>query len=314
MAPTMVKRIRGYILPSVLILVSAACKCSSNRLTRSTPHIFANHQQSKSPFALPRTQDNPTHSHPRADLLQTALMAPKLLFTDFKAYRSVAFSKFWLALGQRIAADVPPALPRLLASARGIILDIGPGAGDQLARFSHPENIDVIYGAEPCVELHPTLRVNAAKAGLGAKYRILSCGAEPESLVPALAKEGLLGKDGAGVFDEVACVRVLCGVPKQRETVENLYRCLKPGGRFVVCEHVVNDDEEPLGWVGRLLQGVYMALGWPFWGGGCELTRDTEAVLMKAAEADGGWAEVKMEKVDKWSVLPDIVGYCIKRG
>jgi SAM-dependent methyltransferase len=162
--------------------------------------------------------------------------------------------------------------------------------------------------------LHATLRANADTAGLGGKYQILSCGAEPESLVPALAKEGLLGKDGAGVFDEVVCVRVLCGVPKLSDTVENLYRCLKPGGRFVVCEHVVNDDDTPGGWVGRFFQAFYMALGWPFFGGGCELTRDTQAVLMKAAEADGGWAQVTMEKVDEWSVVPNIVGCCVKRG
>jgi hypothetical protein len=164
--------------------------------------------------------------------------------------------------------------------------------------------------------LHETLRANAEKAGLGGgKYRILSCGAQPESLIPALAKEGLLAKDpGAGVFDEVVCVRVLCGVPKHYETVQGLYGCLKPGGRFVVCEHVVNDDEKPGGWVGRLSQGFYMTLGWPFWGGGCELTRDTEAVLRLAAAADGGWAEVKMDKVDEWSVVPNIVGYCVKKG
>lgn len=260
--------------------------------------------------------NQPTNQSPTSPtvLLQTALTAPKLVLTDFKTYRSVAFSKFWLALGQKFGAQVPPALPRLLASARGLILDIGPGAGDQLARFSHPENITAVYGAEPCVGLHAALRANAEKAGLGGKYRILSCGAEPESLVPALAKEGLLGKDGGGVFDEVVCVRVLCGVPQPKETVANLYRCLKPGGRYVVCEHVVNTDAQPLGWVGRLLQQFYMALGWPFWGGGCELTRDTAAMLRAAAEADGGWAEVKMEEVDEWSVVPTIVGYCVKRG
>jgi len=31
----------------------------------------------------------------------------------------------------------------------------------------------------------------------------------------------------------------------------------------------------------------WMALGWPFWGGGWELTRDTRGWSMKAAELDG---------------------------
>jgi ubiquinone/menaquinone biosynthesis C-methylase UbiE len=117
-----------------------------------------------------------------------------------------------------------------------------------------------------------------------------------------------------GVFDEVVCIHVLCGVPKQRETIEGLYRCLKPGGRFVVCEHVVNDESELGGWVARFFQHFWMALGWSFWGSGCELTRDTKEVLMEAAEPDSGWAEIKLETVDEWSVVPNIVGYFVKRG
>jgi SAM-dependent methyltransferase len=315
MAPTIPERIKGYVLPCVLIIVSAACKSPPPKYPKSP--LRSRRQSPNQPPSPLLIQQGTAHTSHTTDLLQTALTAPKLLVTDFKAYRSVAFAKFWLALGKKFADKVPAGLPPLLASARGVILDIGPGAGDQLARFSHPENVTAVYGAEPCVELHATLRANAERAGLGGKYRVLSCGAEPESLVPALAKEGLLGKDsdgGGGVFDEVVCVRVLCGVPKLDETVANLYRCLKPGGRFVVCEHVVNDDKEPGGWVGRLFQGFYMALGWPFWGGGCELTRNTEAVLMKAAEVDGGWTQVEMEKVDEWSVVPNIVGYCVKRG
>jgi len=57
----------------------------------------------------------------------------------------------------------------------------------------------------------------------------------------------------------------------------------------------------------------WMELGWPFWGGGCGLTRDTRGLLVKAAELDGGWAEIILETVDEWSVVPHIVGYFVKR-
>lgn len=204
----------------------------------------------------------------------------------------------------------------MLANARGVILDVGPGAGDQLFRFSQPQNIEMIYGAEPGVDLHAALRRNAEKAKLGEKYKVLTCGAEPESLVPALAKERLLGKENSfanGIFDEIICIRVLCGVPKLQETIQTLYKCLKPGGRLVVLEHVINDDHKPGSVVSKFFQHLYMALGWPFWAGGCELTRDTTAVLMKAAEVDGGWSEVKLEKLDEWSVIPHVVGYCTKK-
>jgi len=188
----------------------------------------------------------------------------------------------WLVVGKKFSKDTPEAVDRMLATARGVILDVGPGAGDQLFRFSHPENINMIYGAEPGIDLHAALRRNAEKAKLGEKYKILTCGAEQESLVPALGKERLVGKETSladGVFDEIVCIRVLCGVPKLKETIHNLYRCLKPGGRLVVFEHVINDDYKSGSVVSKLFQHLYMALGWPFWAGGCELTRDTTAVL-----------------------------------
>ncbi|KAH8598579.1 hypothetical protein B0O99DRAFT_615440 [Bisporella sp. PMI_857] len=276
MEPTISKRIQGYVLPALLMLASLAY------------------------------------------FVQTAITAPYLLLTDFKTYRDRAFAKLWLAIGPAFAKEMPAPFDAnaLLASSRGVVLDVGPGAGHQLFRFSHPENITMIYGAEPGVSMHAALGESAYKTGLGDKYRILACGAEPESLIPALAREGLLGGEkmlGNGVFDEIVCIRVLCGVPRIEETVEGLYRCLKPGGRFVLCEHVVNAGSEGSSLVGWFLQYLYTALGWSFFLGGCQLRRDTTALLMKAAEADDGWAMVHLEKVDEWSAIPHIVGYCIKK-
>jgi hypothetical protein len=184
-------------------------------------------------------------------------------------------------------------------------------------RFSRPNNIEAIYGIEPGVDMHASLREQANKAGLGEKYTILTCGAQPESLVPALAKEGLIGKEGdikENGFDEIVCIRVLCGVPHLQETVTGLYNCLKPGGRFVLCEHVVSDSQRGGSDGVRFLQQLYMALGWPVLLGGCSLTRDTVAALLNAAVSDGGWADSKLQLKDERSALPHVVGYMIKKG
>jgi SAM-dependent methyltransferase len=174
----------------------------------------------------------------------------------------------------------------------------------------------MIYGAEPGVAMHAALRERVAKAGLEGKYCVLNCGAEEESLLPALAKEGLLGKGGEGldegVFDEIVCIRVLCGVPRPGETVRGLYRCLKPGGRFLLFEHVVNDAQRGNG-LGWFLQRIYSALGWSFLMSGCDLRRNTAASLIEAAKEDEGWAKVQLETIDEWSTLPHIFGYCIKK-
>jgi len=246
--------------------------------------------------------------------------------TQLKAFRDLAFAKLWLTVGPVFAQVVPPILGEILSTSRGVILDIGPGSGDQVFRFSNKEDITMIYGVEPGTDLHLALRKNAKKAGLGERYKVLSCGAEPDSLIPALAVEGVLNKDnsvGDGVFDEVVCIRVLCCVPKPNDTVETLYRCLKPGGRLVICEHVVNENSKEGNKAGRffhkggsklghLLQFLYMALGWEFFVG-CNLMRDTTAIIVNAAKSDHGWGEVNLELFDEWSALPHVVGYCVKK-
>ncbi|KAH8693397.1 S-adenosyl-L-methionine-dependent methyltransferase [Phaeosphaeriaceae sp. PMI808] len=248
--------------------------------------------------------------------IQTAITSPKLLFTNFSAYRDLAFAKLLLAVGTDFAEDVPPDFGALLEVCRGRILDVGPGAGHQMYRFSRPDKIEAIYGVEPSVDMHASLREQANKAGLGEKYTILACGAQPESLIPALAKQGLLREDGdigENGFDEIVCIRVLCGVPQLQETVTGLYRYLKPGGRFVICEHVVSDSQRGGSAGVRVLQQVYMALGWPILLGGCSLTRDTVTAFLNAAKSDGGWAESELKLKDERSALPHIVGYMVKK-
>lgn len=35
---------------------------------------------------------------------------------------------------------------------------------------------------------------------------------------------------------------------------------------------------------------------------------------MKAAGPDDGWAELKLETADEWSVVPNVVRYFVKQG
>jgi hypothetical protein len=133
-----------------------------------------------------------------------------------------------------------PALLRAGATGRG--LEIGPGSGIHLW-YTDSLSISAIYDAEPATALHPELKKSAKDAGLTRKYHTLSCGAEMSSLLPALEKEGRLVIKGVGntaILDSIVFLRVLCGVSDQRETIKGLYKLLKPGGNFVVYEHVAN--------------------------------------------------------------------------
>lgn len=233
---------------------------------------------------------------------------------DITSLRFRAFARLWKDKGAEMSAEMPGRTFELLSQCSGVVLDIGPGSGEMLSRFDS-SRIAAIYGPEPAADLHAGLMKNAQRAGFGNKYHALLCGAEPESLIPALYKSGILAQSGTGgtaeegVFDEICCVRVLCGVPRPKETIRGLFALLKPGGRVVVCEHVVNPWRSEGSIMARFMQIVYTILGWPFFMGGCELQRHTETFLKDAGE----WEKFELEYVGPKDAIPFLVGELIKK-
>lgn len=213
-----------------------------------------------------------------------------------------------------MSQEMPGPLNALVSECRGVVLDIGVGTGELLKRFNSAA-ITAMYGVEPAPELHSGLWKNAQKAGFGGKYHALLCGGQPESLIPALHKSGVLRSSGTngmaedGVFDEICCLRVLCGVPRPQETIKGLYALLKPGGRMVICEHVVNPWRTEGSITARAMQFVYAALGWSFFLGGCEMQRHTREYLREAGE----WETFQLQYVQPKNVVPYIVGELIKK-
>lgn len=217
-------------------------------------------------------------------------------------------------IGKLAADDTPKSLDTHVAKLRGIVLDVGPGAGTQLFRFKpSAESISAVYAIEPNALLHKSLAEKAEEAGLGGKYHILSCGAQSESLIPALHKAGLLknstvGEVGAPIFDGISCLLVLCSVPEPVKTINGLYKLLKPNGRFTFCEHVVATTQ-----FANFLQRFYHFFGWTTLIGGCCMTRDTGKWLVDAAQGDGGWKEINYEPVRQNIPLPWLVGTLVKK-
>lgn len=210
-----------------------------------------------------------------------------------------------------------------------MVLDVGPGTGTQMGYLAKRRDfIKSIYGAEPCRGLHGELTARARTEGLEGKYHVLGCGLSAGELLPELRGEGLLpsGVDGGieeqlqrvkesgGIFDTVVCVRVLCSVPDLEKRAGELYALLKPGGQLLVVEHVVNPWRTAKGsLVARIMQGVYELLGWQWFIGDCCMVRDTEGALRRAAEGDGGWEVVEVERSFGWSPLSYISGVWIKK-
>lgn len=181
----------------------------------------------------------------------------------------------------------------------------------------HAPGIKTVYGAEPCKGLHGELRAQARREGFEGRYHVLSCGVSAPELVPELWRHGLIRGEGegeGGVFDTIICVRVLCSVPNLEQRVKELYTLLRPGGKLLFVEHVVNPWQTAKGSVvARLVQSIYQVLGWSWFMGDCCLVRDTEGVLRRVADGDGGWRVVDVERSFGWSAIAYVSGVLVKR-
>ncbi|RMD44269.1 hypothetical protein DV735_g809, partial [Chaetothyriales sp. CBS 134920] len=204
----------------------------------------------------------------------------------------------------------------------------------QLLPTAEGVRVRKIYGAEPCVPLHKAVLASARKAGLAdGVYEVVAASAERESLLAGLAKAGVFDVDGGkekekekgglgGVFDTIVCVRVLCSVEDVEETCETLYALLKPGGKLLFVEHVVNPWQTPKGSrLARVMQTVYSLLGWSFFVGSCHLTRNTGQILVNTPKryqerrngsGPTAWREVQLDTHFGWSALPFTSGTLVK--
>jgi ubiquinone/menaquinone biosynthesis C-methylase UbiE len=146
---------------------------------------------------------------------------------------------------------------RLLAGARGAVLEIGGGTGANLA---HYRNVDRVTIAEP----DPFMRNR-----IGPKLDEARVPVE----VSAAGAEALPYPDGS--FDTVVSTLVLCTVPDQEAALAEVRRVLRPGGRLLFIEHV-RAAGSAARWQDRLE---------PLWRrllAGCHPNRDTVTAIEEA--------------------------------
>lgn len=141
----------------------------------------------------------------------------------------------WLGLAPMIKKkEEESPLPRWIKQAQGIVLEIGPGSGNQLSRYDQSK-IQKLYGIEPNVALHHQLQETADQVGLHEKFTIVPYGVED---FDKLRKSGI----EEGSVDTIMSVSVLCSVPRPQEMTKAMYKLLKPGGQLIVHEHIVSED------------------------------------------------------------------------
>jgi SAM-dependent methyltransferase len=220
----------------------------------------------------------------------TLLSHPFLLIISPKTFQSKWFENFWRVIGPKMAASEAQVdhVDDILSRARGKVLELGPGAGDQMFHY-RPEEIKVLYAAEPNAFLHGKLADAARKHRLDAKMVVLEAGAQPGSLLQALKGQGLIpatttSLPSEGVFDTIVAVKSMCSAPQKQmaATVAVIQALLKPGGEFLFFEHVDNSNDLITMYYAWVVDWI-----WPLFMGGCRLNGKLDKIVLGM----GGWDE-----------------------
>jgi len=148
-------------------------------------------------------------------------------------------------------ADLPP-----------VVVELGAGAGASMRYLAPGTHLVAI---EPNPHAHDALRRKAARYGITLEIR--AEGAEANGLATASV-------------DAVICTLVLCTVEDPIAALAEVRRILRPGGRFVLIEHV-GSEPGPLRSLQRLVRRP-----WRYVFDGCCLDRDTATAIATTGFTD----------------------------
>ena len=170
---------------------------------------------------------------------------------------------------------------RLVAEARGAVLEVGAGTGANLPFYAQASSVVAI---EPDRHMLRRARKKAARAPV------------PVELVRA-SGEDLPFADAS--FDTVVATWVLCTTPHPERAAREMRRVLRPGGTLLFAEHVRA--------AGARAANLQHALN-PAWAriaGGCHLDRDGLGIIEAA-----GFRDLDVEPLGRqsWTLLPMIAG------
>ncbi|MBD3221903.1 methyltransferase domain-containing protein [bacterium] len=176
-----------------------------------------------------------------------------------------------MALRQRLSAALLDHAEPLLHRAYGgrkqvmfadlpdTVLEIGPGPGANLRYYRPGTRLVAVEPSEP------------ARRRLERRARRRRVDLDLHDL----AGEGLPFADRS--HDVVVCTLVLCSVDDPERVLAEARRVLRPGGRFLFCEHVVAREGTPT----RRLQS-WLRSPWHWLTEGCHLDRPTGELIAAA--------------------------------
>ena len=141
---------------------------------------------------------------------------------------------------------------KVVPLAMGDVVEIGVGPGLNL-QYYNLDTVNKVIGIDPSDELNKIAKKNANKVNLDIEFNLSSA----ESIdLPTSS------------VDSVVCTFSLCSIPNPQKALKEIYRILKPGGKYYFCEHGISPDLST-----RVFQNVTNVF-YPKLSGGCHANRD----------------------------------------
>ena len=149
---------------------------------------------------------------------------------------------------------------KVVPLATGDVVEIGVGPGLNLQYYNF-EKVNKVIGIDPSDELNKIAKKNADKVNLDIEFNLSSA----ESIdLPTSS------------VDSVVCTFSLCSIPDPNKALNEIYRILKPGGKYFFCEHGISPD-----FTTRVFQNV-TNIFYPKLSGGCHANRDIPKLITDA--------------------------------
>jgi ubiquinone/menaquinone biosynthesis C-methylase UbiE len=165
---------------------------------------------------------------------------------------------------------------RLLAAAEGEVMEIGFGTGLNLPCY--PKSIRKITTVDPNVGMHRLAQRRVKQTGIEVDQRVASGERLPFD---------------ADTFDCVVGTFTLCSITNVSQALSELFRVLKPGGRFLFLEHGLSREPSVQKWQHRL-NWLQMRLA-----DGCRLTRNIKELVAAQPFASVECDEFYLERTPK---------------
>ena len=164
----------------------------------------------------------------------------------------------------------------LLSQAFGHVLEIGFGTGLNLPHY--PNQVQRITTVDPNAGMHRLAQKRIRRARFEVDQRVLSGEKLP------------FGDDA---FDCIVSTFTLCSIEAVNQALCEVYRVLKPGGRFLFLEHGLGPEPQVQKWQ-RRLNWLEMRLA-----DGCHLDRNIKELVTAQPFASVEINEFYLEKVPK---------------